>query len=272
MAPKTPPVPSVLRTFDILEAISQSKAGLTLTELAQDLGLPKSSVHCLVLTIERRGYLYKNERSGRYKLGPKTRELANFAFAGIALRDQVAPVLFALMRATGLPVHLAILEHNEVVLAHKVEPSFGVRLATWVGKRMEVHCTGVGKAFLAYFSESDLERHISEHGLPRHNEHTIASVGRLRADLAKVRHLGYALDDEEDELGYRCVGCPVFDAEGQVIAAISVCGTTGEIRPDNLAALAQKCLAAAATISRIAARDPRGWSAHKAHVAAKSVA
>jgi DNA-binding IclR family transcriptional regulator len=264
MKAKTPSVPSVLRTLDILEAISRSKAGLTLLEIVQDLNFPRSSVHCLVVTLERRGYLHKNGRSARYKLGPMTRELANFAFAGIALRDQVAPVLFTLMQATGLAVHLGILECNEVVLAHKLEPSSGPRLATWVGKRMEMHCTGVGKAFLAYFSESDLQRHISEHGLPRHNEHTISSVSRLRADLQSIRSLGYALDDEEDELGYRCIGCPVFDAEGQVIAAISIVGTTGQIRPDKLAGLVQKSVDAAAKIAQLASAAPRSWNAHTA--------
>ena len=174
------------------------------------------------------------------------------------MRDQAAPVMFALMQGTGLAVHLAVMENREAVLIHKAEPRGPSRLATWIGKRMEMHCTGVGKVFLAHFSEPELEQFIAERGLPRHNEHTIVSVARLKRHLAEVKAQGYVLDDEEDELGYRCIGCPVFDAAHQVVAAISLAGTTEQITPDSFARLVRDLTKASASITAMAAKEDRG--------------
>ena len=254
---KTPSVPAVQRILDVLEVISQSKMGMTLSELAQELKLPKSSAHCLVLTLERRGYLYRNERTARYKFGLKLLELADLALTGIPVRDQAAAVMFALMQTTGLAVHLAVLENREAVLIHKIEPRGSYRLATWIGKRMEMHCTGVGKVFLAHFSETEQDQFIAERGLPRHNEHTIVSVARLKSHLEEVRAQGYALDDEEDELGYRCIGCPVFNAGRQVIAAISLAGDTDQITPNNFLSLMRELIKASASITSTAAKEER---------------
>ncbi len=254
---KTPSVPAVQRTLDVLEVISQSKMGMTLSELTHQLKLPKSSAHCLVLTLERRGYLYRNERTARYKFGLKLLELADLALTGIPVRDQAAAIMFALMQTTGLAVHLAVLENREAVLIHKVEPRGSYRLATWIGKRMAMHCTGVGKVFLAHFSETEQDQFIAERGLPRHNEHTIVSVARLKSHLEEVRAQGYSLDDEEDELGYRCIGCPVFNTTRQVIAAISLAGTTNQITPNNLPTLVRELTKASANITSTAAKEER---------------
>jgi DNA-binding IclR family transcriptional regulator len=106
-------------------------------------------------------------------------------------------------------------------------------MGSWVGKRMELHCTGLGKALISHWNDAELERLAQERTLPRHNDNTIASVKRLRDELATVRRLGYAIDDEEDVLGFRCVGAPVYGPDGSVIAALSVSGTTVEVTPEN---------------------------------------
>jgi DNA-binding IclR family transcriptional regulator len=141
----TPSAPAVDRTLSILELLSVTRNGLTLPELSRRLGLPKSSTYCLLVTLERRGYLLRNNRTHRYMFGLKLFSLANMALSGIELRENAAGFLHALMHRSSLTVHMAIIEGDEAVLIEKVEPPGLVRLATWVGKRLELHSSAVGK-------------------------------------------------------------------------------------------------------------------------------
>jgi DNA-binding IclR family transcriptional regulator len=253
----TQSVPALEKTLSILEMLANSRAGLSLPEIVKRSSLPKSSVHCILVTLQRQNYLYRNEATGRYMFGMKLFSLANMALSGLQLREQAAPFLYSLMQQTKLTTHLAILEQGEAVLIRKIEAPGVCRLATWIGKRMEVHCTGLGKALIANHSEQRLNDLLKERGLPRHNENTISSVKRLKDDLAQALKRGYAVDDEEDEIGLRCIGVPVFDHNNAVIAAISIAGTTSQITGENVGNLAQKVKEAAASISHLlAAQTP----------------
>ena len=212
--------------------------------------MAKSSVHYLLVTLQRRGYVLRSERSGRYLFGAKLFDLANFALCALGLRQQTASHLAALQMRTGLTVHLGILERDEVIVAAKFESSFSTRVATWPGKRMDVHCTGLGKALLAHMPHSARESIIREHGLARHNENTISNPQRLKEHLDGVVRAGYALDDEEDELGLRCIGVPVFGEGARPVAAISLAGTVNEITPDNMKQLLGEIKLTAAAMNR----------------------
>lgn len=249
LAPNTQSVPSLDRALSIFELLSASKNGMTLQELVQATGVPRSSIHCLLLTLQRHSYIHRNDRTSRYMFGLKIFGLANAAISGVKLREQAAPSLVTLLKQTGLTTHLAIREHHEIVLVSKLETPGMPRLATWLGKRMEAHCTGLGKAMIAHMPETELEELVRSRGLPRHNESTIVSLNKLKEELGRIRQLGYALDDEEDEVGLRCIGAPVFDAAGQAVAAVSVAGSTAQITPQNLKHLAPSVLEAASHIS-----------------------
>lgn len=225
----TPSAPAVERTLSILELLSVTKSGLTLPELSRRLGLPKSSTYCLLVTLERRGYLLRNNRTHRYMFGLKLFSLANMALSGVQLRENAAGFLQPLMQKSRLTVHMAIIEDHEAVLIEKVEPPGLVRLATWVGKRLELHSSAVGKCLLAYLPESEFLRVVRDRGLTRNNENTITSIRKLKQQIAQIRQAGYAIEDEEGEIGCRCIGAPVFDHSGNAIAAISVAGTTAQI-------------------------------------------
>lgn len=249
-ASKTQSVPALERTLTILEILAKSRRGLTISDIVRNLHLPKSTTHTLLLTLERRGYLHRNEQTHRYLFGFKLFSLAKTALSGNEFREQASPMLRSLMDSCGLTIHMAILEQSDIVLIDKVEPPGLIKLATWIGKRMDPHCTGVGKALIAYLPDEKLNILVTEHGLPRHNEDTIVSVSKLKRQLAEVRRLGYALDDEEDEIGLRCVGCPIFDSTGAAVAAISASGTVSQITPDNLSTLVNKVKRTASSISQ----------------------
>jgi len=247
---KTPSVPALENGLRALELLAQSRSGLSLAEMTRQLSIPKSTAHCLLLTLERCGYLNRNERN-RYLFGLKLFSLANMALSSLELREKAAPFLKSLMARTRLTAHLAVLENHEAVLIDKAEPIGVLKLATWLGKRMEVHCTALGKALIAWLPEEEVDAMLRERGLPRHNDNTISSVRRLKEDLARVRKQGFALDDEEDEIGARCVSAPVFADAGKVLAAVSVSGTTLQIGPDNIGVMADRVKECAASIAAI---------------------
>ncbi len=248
-AVKTQSVPALERGIAILEALTKSRHGLTVSQLTRGLGYPKSSIHALLLTFERRGYLSRDENSGRYRLGLRVCDLANSALEGVKLREQAAPLLSRLRDSTGLTCHMAILERDEAVLIEKMESPHR-RVNSWIGKRMDLHCTALGKALIAHLDEEQVQSLVRNRGMLRHNDNTIVSVKRLKEDLALVRQRGYSIDDEEEEINVRCIGAPVLVSENAVLAAISITGTTAEVDEHTRDGLIFGVKAAAAAIAR----------------------
>jgi DNA-binding IclR family transcriptional regulator len=239
-APGTQSVPALERGLLILEHLAKSRNGVTLAHITQKLQLPRSTSHAILLTFQRCGYVQREEETGRYRLGFRLHALANMALSGISLRGHAAPYLYQLMRNIGLTVHLAILEEGEAILIDRIEPPGAPRLATWVGKRMGLHCTALGKALIAKLPENELTDMIRRQGMIRHNENTIGSMKKLRVACDSVMQLGYATDDEEEEIGVRCIGAPVLNSMGQVVAAISISGTKNQIPDISIKALLVK--------------------------------
>jgi DNA-binding IclR family transcriptional regulator len=126
-----------------------------------------------------------------------------------------------------------------------------LQLATWLGKRMDLHCTAVGKVLAAELCEERLDQLVRERPLVRHNDNTIASVKRFKQELERVRRQGFAVDDEEEEVGLRCVGVPVRNGSGNCRLAISVSGSTSHITAQNLPALVDELNKTAALISEV---------------------
>jgi DNA-binding IclR family transcriptional regulator len=222
----------LVRALAVLELLANSPNGLTLAEVGRKLRIPKSSAHCILLTFLRQDYVTRSERTRRYVLGQKVFSLASHALAGQEVREAAMPHLRQLMLTTNLTVHMGVLDGTDAILVAKVDPPGVTGLATWLGRRMEVHCTGVGKALIAYLPQSELEQFVRSRTFPRHNENTIVSSRRLLQELDKVRSAGHATDDEEDEVGYRCIGVPVFQKD-HVVAAISVAGSVLQVTNEN---------------------------------------
>lgn len=249
-APRTDSVPSVERALRLLEVLASAPTGLTLSQLVRQLPVPKSTLHMLVVTFEREGYLTRDEESGRYRIALKLYGLADLAITCLPLRHVAATSLQALAQRTRMTVHMAVLERGEAVLVEKVEPHGITRQATWIGKRMDLHCTAVGKALIAFLPEAELDRVLQRTALLRHNDNTIVSVRKLKEHLARVRKLGYALDDEEEELGMRCIGAPVYDAMGIVLAGISLASPVSRFGVEQLEGLAADVQRTASLVSQ----------------------
>src|ERR1700730_1648750 len=222
---ETSPATAVERALNILEAAAQRRDGLTNSEISRKLGIPKSSASYILRTLERRGYLRRDAETARYRLGLKILSLGGDAQGNLDLADVALPFMRALGEKIRLTVHLAVLDQGEAVYIEKVEAAGFFKVNTWVGRRMFLHSTSVGKCLLAWLPRHEIETLVKPQGLKKRTPKTITSVSKLLADLEHVKQTGYAVDDEENSLGARCLGAPVFDAAGDVTAAHSARGT-----------------------------------------------
>ncbi len=254
------PSTAVERALAILEATAQRAGGLTNSEISRRLGIPKSSASYILRTLERRGYLRRHVESGKYRLGLKVLSLGRDVLAGFDIGPVALPVLRALVDRTQLTAHLAILDHGEAVYIEKVDAPGFIKMDTWVGKRMQVNSTSVGKSLVAHLPRADAEAIVREHGLRKRTPKTITTLPRFLAELEKVRAQGYAVDDEENSMGARCVAAPLFDALGMVEAAVGVSGTTVQIDESSMSKIVELVKDAARKISRQLARTASAGS------------
>ena len=251
IAAGTPSVPVLGRALAILEILASSKNGLTLPDISRRLQLPKSSAHTILVTLLREGYITRSPRTRRFSLAFKLFALANQALDGLRIREVAVPHLRQLMFATNLTVHLGILERYEAVLIAKIDPPGTSTLSTWIGRRMEVHCTGIGKALVAHLPRFEQEHLVHTRVFARHNENTIVSPKRFLRELERVRQEGYAIDDEEDEVGIRCLGVPLLGSGGQLLGAISIAGTVADVNNEKSKDLVAKLKRTAAQIAQM---------------------
>lgn len=255
MSASTPATPSSMidRVVEILDAfavINADPAGLTLSQVVARTGLPRSTAHRILEHLVKVRWLGRDEH--RYHLGMRMIELGGLAVHQHALRPPAVPHLHELQHATGLVVHLAVLDGGEIVYLGKLGGRFGARVPSRVGGRQPASCTSVGKALLA-FADDDTAETVLAGPLPRRTSASITDPGRLRAELSRVRHRGVAFDREEAVPGIGCVAAPVR-GPGNAVAAISVCGPIGRI---NLERFVHPVQEAAARVWRAAASSGR---------------
>ena len=233
------PAIAVDRALNILEAASQRREGLTNSELSRRLGIPKSSASYILRTLERRGYLRRDPESGRYRLGLKLLSLGGEAQANLDLADIALPFMRGLVERVGLTCHLAVLDQGEAVYIEKVEAPGFFKVNTWVGRRMYLHSTSVGKCLIGWLPKEERENLLRDQNLKKRTAKTITSISRLLIEIEHVREHGYAVDDEENSPGARCVGAPIFDSLGNVIAALGVSGTLSQVDRSKLPRIAE---------------------------------
>src|SRR4029077_15686140 len=228
------PATAVERALNILENIAQRRDGLTNSEISRKLAIPKRSASYILRTLERRGYLRRDADTGRYKLGLKILSLGGDAQSNLDIADVALPFMRSLVERVHLTAHLAVLDQGEAVYIEKVEAPGFFKVNTWVGRRMYLHSTSVGKCLLAWLPKHEIETILKQQGLKKRTPKNITSISKLIADLEHVKQSGYAVDDEENSLGARCLGAPIFDAMGNVTAAIGASGTLTQVDEANM--------------------------------------
>lgn len=221
------------RALGLLNTLADATGELSLMELCERIGLHKSTVHRLISVLEQNRYVEKTS-SGKYRLGLKLFELGSRAVAGLDLRERARPHLERLAFETNETVHLCVLDDGEVLYLDKVEPDRSVRLSSSVGRKNPAHCTAVGKAIMAFMPESEIDAIVQRHGLHRFTSFTLTTAAALKADLETVRSTGYARDWEEHEEGVKCLGSPVRNYSGNVVAAVSLSGPSFRFSDKNL--------------------------------------
>jgi DNA-binding IclR family transcriptional regulator len=220
-------VQTIERASSILDILGQSSQGISIRELSAKLKLPKGTSHRLLSSLSYFGYVRQDPKTKDYFLGLKLVELGQLLLSQLDLRKEAEPFLRDLAERTRETVHLVFLDRNEIVYIDKVETdqnSSGLRMASRVGLRNPAHSCAVGKVLLSHLSEEELNSIIKEKGLGKRTENTITNPAQLKEHLKNVRAQGYAIDDEENEKGTRCVAAPVYNEGGKAVAAISISG------------------------------------------------
>lgn len=246
---ESPHVQVLDRALTLLETLSQEENGLGLVEAANRAQLHPSTTYRLLSTLVSHGFVTHDEETGRYRIGLKAFEVGSAFRLPSELRKLAPGLLRALMSLTGETANLAILERGEVTYIDQVESPGLLGMHAGIGRRVPAHCTGAGKAILSRLTEEEVDAIIAEHGLPAYTPHTITQRAALMEELAKVREQGYALDNEEIEVGVRCVAAPVLDDKGRPVAALSVTGPVTRFHDERLPTLANAIRAAAADLS-----------------------
>jgi IclR family KDG regulon transcriptional repressor len=237
MLPNQSPKPNNLvqtieRASSILDILGQSPQGISIRELSAKIKLPKGTIHRLLSSLSYFGYVHQDPKTRNYLLGFKLVELGNLLLSQLDLRKEAEPFLKDLAERTKETVHMVILDRNEVVYIDKVETdqhTSGLRMASRVGLRNPAHSCAVGKVLLADLSKEALNNFNKEKELPKRTENTITNFTQLKEHLNLVRAQGYAIDDEENEKGIRCVAAPIRNEVGKAVAAVSISGPAFQI-------------------------------------------
>jgi IclR family acetate operon transcriptional repressor len=242
-------VRSVGRAVSVLELLSSGPADLTVTEIGRRLGVHKATASRLLATLADRGLVRRDPATDRYGLGVGLVRLAGAALAGMDLVREGRPVLEELARRTQETVNLAVLDGDEVLHVDQIAPARSIVSVSWIGRRTPLHCTSNGKVLLAFADEAERERVLAG-PLERRTKRSVTDPDRLREQLLQVRSRGHAQTVEELEEGLNAVAAPVRDAEGRVVAAVSVAGPAFRMRPSELPTVARLAVRAAGAISR----------------------
>lgn len=216
-------VQSLDRAFDIMEALCAAREGLPIHMLSEQTGLHKSTVHRLLSSMVSHGYVYKDEYTGKYRMTTKLYALSGQVVEHLDLVQIARYPMEELCHAVHETVHLVIPEGTDIVYVHKVEAEQGaIRMFSRIGMRRPMYCTGVGKAMMACMTDEQVDRIWEASDIQPYTSHTIMTREHLQGVLNAIRQRDCAFDNEENELGVRCIAAAIRDYTGNVCGALSI--------------------------------------------------
>ena len=253
----------------------QQHPGARLDDVAAELGVHKSNASRLLKSLEEAGWVSRDSTGSNHRIGPALIAVAQGAIDQFALSDQLIPMMQALRDVSGETVHLAVLDNGEMLHIRRVESQHVIRVACPPGTRDRLHCTALGKAYLAGLPAAELPSVVARLSLERRTPNTITGRAALLADIRNARNRGYAIDDEEGRAGVRCVGFAVLDPTGRPVGTISVTGPAARWTPRAVDRVIGKLTAIVSAGAEAAGlRHLNGKSARRSasrHVAARTL-
>jgi DNA-binding IclR family transcriptional regulator len=237
------------RGLDIIEAFSVEDPELSLAHIAERTGLPKPTALRLLSVLAQRGYVEWLSATERYRLGVRAFEAGSVYLQSTSIEAEAEPYMRALADTTGQTANLGILDRAQVVHIQVVAPDRPVHYWATVGKREDAHLSGLGKVLMSGLDAPERDAILKDFHFEQRTPKTIGSKQAMQAEIEKVRLQGYALDDEESNLGLRCVAAPIHDGRERIVAALSISGVIGEFSDDDLPRLIAATRDAADSIS-----------------------
>lgn len=240
---------SVATAAALLKTFSENEVELGISTLAKRLGVGKSTVHRLAVTLVAEGLLEQDRESGKYRLGVALFRLGALVRQRMDVSSEAKAFLYELREKTNESVHLAIRDGIDIMYVYNLESTQAIRMRSDIGVRKPAYCTAEGQAILA-FQSADIVEQVIAAGLTQRTPQTITDPGALHGALEAVARRGCAIEDEESEVGMRAIAAPVRDDAGEVIAAVGVAGPVSRLSKKTVAMFVPHVIETAEAISR----------------------
>jgi DNA-binding IclR family transcriptional regulator len=237
------------RAAQILDCFGFDHQELSVSEIGARTALHRSTAHRILMALEYNDLIQQNSETGKYRLGIKLFKLGHQAVSHLNLRDICRPFLTRIMNETKETVHLAVLDEDQVLYLDKVEGPHALRMPSRVGRRIPTYCTSLGKAMLSCLDDQEVKKIFRHQDLRPYTANTVKKVEQLLTDLRAIRKRGYSVDDEEIEIGLRCVGAPIRDHTGAMVGAISVAAPSARLSGQMIPGVGKLVVAVAQEIS-----------------------
>jgi DNA-binding IclR family transcriptional regulator len=237
------------RAAQILDCFGFDHQELSVSEIGIKTSLHRSTAHRILMALEYNDLIQQNSETGKYRLGIKLFKLGHQAVSHLNLREICQPFLTRVMNQTKETVHLAVLDNDQVLYLDKVEGPHALRMPSRVGRHIPTHCTSLGKAMLSCLDDQKVRKIFRNLALRPYTVNTLKTVDRLLTDLRMIRKRGFSVDNEEIEIGLRCVGAPIRDYTGAMVGAISVAAPSARLSLQQSPSVGKLVMAVAEEIS-----------------------
>lgn len=238
--------PAIDKAVRVLEYLAHQD-GATFSQIYQEVGLPKSTASSLLASLVVHGLLRLEKN--HYFLGIRLYTLGQKAEDAFDIKRLAMEPLQQLRDETQLTCHLGVLDGSAAIYLVKLETPGAIIVRSWVGKKLSLYSSGLGKALLAWLPEEEVNRLVPDEKLERYTDTTILERTALKKELAVIRAKGWAYDNAEDSVGVYCIAAPIFDEHGQVVAAISLSGVSFQVPQERREELARQVMMTAQSIS-----------------------
>ncbi|WP_120499184.1 HTH-type transcriptional regulator BhcR [Roseovarius sp. EL26] len=241
-------IKSLDRAMEVLEYLSETQ-GKALSALSAEMGQAPATVYRVLVTLEGRGLVEFDAGEQIWRIGPQAFVIGARFLRRTSLVDRARPVMRKLMEETGETANLGIEKEGLVLFLSQVETHATIRAFFPPGTLSPMHASGIGKALLAEMDDERLTRTLASHNIQAFTDHTITDLAQLREDLVRIRYRGFSVDDEEKNLGMRCIAAPIFDVNGEAVAGISVSGPVSRVGSGDIERLSAPVVEAAQVLS-----------------------